>query len=35
MSEKKEWEKPKLEVLNLGPMKDTVKKNRDKERRGT
>jgi hypothetical protein len=32
MSEKKQWEKPKLEVLDVGPMKETMKKERDKER---
>jgi hypothetical protein len=31
MSEKKDWEKPKLEVLNLGLMKETEKKNSDKK----
>jgi hypothetical protein len=35
MSEKKQWEKPKLEVLNVGPMKESMKKDRDKERRGS
>jgi len=35
MSEKKQWEKPKLEVLNVAPMKKAVTKNSGKKRRAS